>query len=532
MSSAATSQEIIDFFNDPRSYDHAVERVEHHQTHISHLFFAGDYVYKVKKPLDLGFLDFTTLAKRRAAAVAELQLNRRISPDIYLDIVAVHRADDGSLNFNAPTHVIEVAVVMKRLADGRRLSSLIEAGEAEAEMLTNLGRLVAHFHKRAETSPEIERFGSVEVIERNWRESFEQTEAFIGRTISRENWQHCRREIERFLRVFPDLFEARVRDGWIRDCHGDMLTDDIFFDSATNAAYVLDCIEFNARFRYSDTLADIAFPSMDLRLRGAPELAEIFLDAYYANISDRPLPALLRFYESYRAFVRGKVRSFVIDESETTAEQKNVAEADARRYFAFAAAAALALRPRLVLIGGLMGSGKTTIADALGELCGIRVVHSDVVRKRLAGIEPEESVRAEFGAGPYTSEWTERTYTALLEEGRAELARAGSVILDATWSRQEHRRRARALATEREAILAIVECSAPAAVLEARLSTPRAISDGRLELLADQRAAYEAPAEEEGDRMLRVDTAADTAQSVRQIAGELFTPESQRYAGS
>ncbi|UCF19872.1 MAG: AAA family ATPase [Gemmatimonadota bacterium] len=523
MSQNATPQEVIDFFLDPGSYGHQVDQVEHVQTHVSHLFFAGDYVYKVKKPVDLGFLDFSTLAKRRAAAIAELELNRRVSPNIYLDLAAVHRDRDGHLSFSAPALVEEVAVVMRRLPEEQRLAKLIDTGAVGPKMMHELGRLVAGFHKRAETSPEIAKYGSIDTVSHNWDENFQQTEPFIGRTLTHDTWEECKTEIERFMRVYGRLFEERQRDGWVRDCHGDLQTDDIFIDPESGSAHVLDCIEFNERFRYSDTLADTAFLSMDLKTRGRPDLAQAFLDAYYQHSSDEPVPPLLRFYESYRAYVRGKVRSFVVDQDGPSAAEKQAAADEARRFFRRALADALKLRPRLVLFAGIMGSGKTKHSDELGRGTGFRVVHSDVVRKQLAGLEPAAEQRVPFGTGIYSSEWTERTYTALIEEARGELARGNSIILDASWSRATHRRLARDAAEEREALFAIIECTASAPSLRARLSRPdRSVTDGRIELLDDQRKAYENFDPAEAERYLKLDTSGDFQEVAAQAYGALL----------
>lgn len=523
MSPLPDPQELVEFFLDPGSYNHAVESVAHRQTHVSHLFFAGDYVYKVKKPVDFGFLDFSTLEKRRAAAVAELELNRRIAPDIYIDVAAIHRDADGRLSFSAQSIVEEVAVVMKRLPDEHRLSRHIEAGRARPEWMRTLGRTVADFHRNVETSPEIARFGTLETIGHNWRENFEQTESFIGRTISRETWETIKREVERYMRAYADLFEERVESGWIRDCHGDLQADDTFIDPETGRAHILDCIEFVDRFRYSDTLADIAFLSMDLRFRDAAELAREFLSAYYERSTDRPLPSLLRFYEAYRAYVRGKVRSFVVDQTGPTPEDKQVAAADARRFFELSLQDARRLRPRLVLLTGLMGSGKTRQSEELARRAGVRVLHSDVVRKRLAGLDPEEEQRVPFGTGIYSSEWTRRTYAALLDAAREELARGNSIILDASWSKAAQRGMAADVAARRDAHFAIVECTAPDSILQERLSKPsRHVTDGRVELLDDQRAAYEPPEPSEAETVLRVDTSGDLESAASRIHGALF----------
>jgi len=432
VSQGATPSDIIDFFLDPRSYDHEVDRVEHSQTHVSHLFFAGDYVYKVKKPVNMGFLDFSTLDKRRAAAMAELELNRRVAPEVYIDLAAVHRDGDGRLSFSAPAMVEEVAVVMRRLPAEQRLSSLIDAGTATAEMMRDLGRLVADFHSRAATSPQIAQYGSLTTIRHNWDENFEQTVPYLGRTLTRATWQTCKDAVERFLRAYADLFQQRVADGRIRDCHGDLQTDDIFIDPATGSAQVLDCIEFNDRFRYSDTVADIAFLSMDLRNRGRDDLAQAFLAAYDEASNDEHSLALLRFYESYRAYVRGKVRSFVIDQTGPGDSEKAAATREARDFFRQSLDYAQRLRPRLILVCGLMGSGKTRQALELARMSGTRVVHSDVRRKQLAGLDPEEHHHVPFGTGIYSPDWSERTYRQLVDEARSELTRGNSIILDAS----------------------------------------------------------------------------------------------------
>ncbi len=524
MSHGATPSDIIEFFLDPRSYDHEVDRVEHSQTHVSHLFFAGDFVYKVKKPVDMGFLDFSTLDKRRAAAIAELELNRRVAPDVYIDLVAVHRERNGRLSFSAPAMVEEVAVVMRRLPDEQRLSTLIESGAATTDMMRDLGRLVADFHSRAESSPRIADYGSLATIRQNWNENFEQTEPYLGRTLSRPTWQTCKDEIERFMRAYADLFRQRVANGWIRDCHGDLQTDDIFIDPATGSAQVLDCIEFNDRFRYSDTIADIAFLSMDLRNRGRDDLAEAFLAAYYEASSDEPILALLRFYESYRAYVRGKVRSFVINQTGPSDAEKAAATREAHRFFEQSRDYALRLRPRLILVCGLMGSGKTRQALELAQLAGIRVLHSDVTRKQLAGIDPEQQHRVPFGTGIYSPDWSERTYRTLVNEARSELARGNSIILDASWSKANYRRLAREVAAEREALFGILECRAPEPLLRSRLSKPsRHITDGRIELLDDQRAAYEAPSAEEAELLVQIDTSGDFERAATRAYETLFT---------
>ena len=516
--------DLLAFFTRPASYPHPVDEVVHRQTHISHLFFAGGFVYKVKKPVDLGFLDFTTLAKRRAACEAEVRLNRRIAPEIYLGVVEVRRSPAGYA-FGGRGEPVEVAVKMRRLPQEWRLADAVEAGTADPEVLRRLGRLVADFHRRAETSPRIAEFGSRAVIATNWEENFEQTKPYVGRTIEEVQWRETRDEVVRMLRVHAGVFDRRVREGRIRDCHGDILPEDVFVDPATGAIHVLDCIEFNERFRFSDTLADVAFVSMDLRARGREDLAEAFLDAYFEASDDERHPHLLAFYECYRAYVRGKVRSFVTDQPGVPADERARAADEARRYFVLAHRLARAMRPRLVLVAGLMGSGKTTLAANLARRAFAEVRHSDRVRKTLAGLDPATPQRVPYGEGIYRPEWTERTYRAMLDDARAALADARSVVLDATWSRAAWRAEARRVAAELEARFLIVECRAPDATLRERLERRRPgaqPSDGRAELLAAQRAAYEPVRPDEADRVLVVETTGEPQELARRVYAEAF----------
>lgn len=516
---------VVAFLKTPAAYPHPVDAVEHRQTHISHLFFAGDYVYKVKKPVDLGFLDFTTLAKRKAACEAEVTLNRRIAPDVYLGVEAIRRADDG-LAFGGGGEVVEYAVKLRRLPAEWRLADAVDRGTVSADTLRRLGRRIAEFHRRAETSPAIARFGSLEVIGGNWRENFEQTQAYVGRTIREEEWRETRREVEWAMRAHAALFDRRVREGRIRDCHGDLLPEDIFVDPETGDIHVLDCIEFNERFRYSDTVADVAFVSMDLRNRGRDDLAEALLEAYFRASDDERHPLLMSFYECYRAYVRGKVRSFVIDQGEPSEEERRQAAAEAARYFRLAHEMARRIRPRLVLVAGLMGSGKSTLATNLGRRAKASVVQSDRVRKALAGLAPETPQRVGFGEGIYAPEWTERTYAAMLDEARGALADGRSVILDGSWSKAELRAAARAAAEAHEALFVLVECVVPELVLRRRLARRRPgtrPTDGRLEILDAQRAGYEPPAADEADCYLRVDTSGDSKALATRVYAEAFS---------
>jgi predicted kinase len=335
-----------------------------------------------------------------------------------------------------------------------------------------------------------------------------------------------RDDVERVLRVQASVFEARVAAGRIRDCHGDILPEDIFVDPESGAIHVLDCIEFNDRFRYSDTVADVAFLSMDLRNRGRDDLAEVLLDAYFKASDDERHGMLLAFYECYRAYVRGKVRSFVTDQEGPTEGERRRAAEQAARYFRLAHRLARRIRPRLVVVGGLMGSGKSTLATNLARAARAPLVQSDRVRKALAGLAAETPQRVGFGEGIYSPEWTARTYETMLEEAADALADGRSVVLDATWSKAKWRAAARETAESSGALLVLVECVAPPEVMRRRLSRRRPgtrPTDGRLELLEPQRAAFEPPTADEADRYLSVETTGDPNALAARVYAEAFS---------
>jgi aminoglycoside phosphotransferase family enzyme/predicted kinase len=507
----------------PEAYPHKVDRVELVQTHISYVFLAGDFVYKVKKPVDLGFLDFTTLDKRRHFCQEEVRLNRRLCPGIYLDVVPVAYVE-GNVAVDAAGTVVDYAVKMKRLPEERMMGHLLEKDAVTPEMVRALARRLAEFHASAETGPDIEAFGSLETIAGNWRENFEQTEPYVGRTITVRQFQETRQYVEGFLEREKDLFEARVRGGRVRDCHGDLRVEAVCFQ---DGICIFDCIEFNQRFRYSDVAADLAFLAMDLDSRGRPAMSDELVGLYLEMSGDSTLPLVLGFYKCYRAYVRGKVEGFLLDAPEVPATQKTAARGRARAFLRLAHSYARRRTPcTLVNMAGLSGTGKSFLANALAARLGAVVVSSDVVRKRLVGVEPTERHIEPWQRGIYAPELTERTYEAMLEEAEPHLERGRPVILDATFMLRRHRQAARALARRRKARYLAVECVAEESVARERLARrpedPWTASDGRWEIFAVQRERFEPLTEVPKRELLRVDTARPLGEQLDIIAYSLI----------
>lgn len=503
----------------PSVYAHPVNRVELVQTHISYVLLAGDYVYKVKKPVDMGFLDYTTLEKRHFFCQEEVRLNRRLCSGAYVGVVTVNLKDGRVLLDSTEGEVIDYAVKMKRLPEERMMERLLLEGAVTGDMLQRLTGKLAAFHRDAETGGHIDTFGSIETIAANWRENFEQTEPYVGRTLSRQQWQSVCDYAERFLRDEAWLFEQRVRESRIRDCHGDLRTNAVCFE---DGICVFDCIEFNERFRYSDVASDLAFLAMDIDFRGYYALSDEMVGLYLAQSLDTTLPLVLHFYKCYRAFVRGKVDGFQIGQPEIPAEQREAAAAAARSYFDLAERyASYTASPAIATMVGVTASGKSYLANALASRLGAVVISSDVTRKRLAGLDPAQPQVEPIDRGIYSAAMTERTYDDMLRQATPFLAKGKPVILDASYLRREHREAARALARRAGVRFLAVECLADESLIRERLEQRRSAvwspSDGRWEVYQTQLARAEPLSELAEGELLTVDGASPLAEQLDRV---------------
>lgn len=498
----------------PDAYPEPVSGVELQQTHISFLFFTERHVYKIKKPVNLGFLDFTTLEQRRFFCHEELRLNRRLSPDIYLDVLEVCRDDAGRITIGGRGEVIDYAVRMVRMPEERIMARLLDNDAVTAEQIEALAGVVARFHANAATDARIASFGSLEAIRRNWDENLRQTEAFTGRTISAQDHRLIGRWVASVLDSDAELFAGRVRDGYIRDCDGDLHTENICLDSRI---HIFDCIEFNERFRYSDTAADVAFLAMDLENHGRRDLAELFVASYQRQSGDGGIGAVLPLYLANRAFIRGKVESIRLDDPLFSDEDKRAAAARAQRFFLLARGYGLRqqLSPTLFMTCGPSGCGKSALAAELAFQLGIDHVASDVERKRLAGIAATER-----GADIYTKQWHSATYARLAELAAAALAAGRSILVDATFLRRADREPFLALARTAAAGCLILCPSCPDPLIRQRIETRcragNSASDGTVEVYLRQKALFEMPLEEEGTVLL-LDAAAAPGEMVDQV---------------
>ncbi len=497
--------------------------LELRETHISWVLLGEKLVWKLKKPKELGFLDFRKLEQRAEACRAELELNRRLAPQTYLEVVPVVQRD-GTYHFgggNAETNsVVDWAVKMRRLPDACRADNLLSQGALTSEHLCQVATALARFHEQCARNEEISEFGAPAQILRNVQENFEQAHSLAVNYISPEQEAEIEAHQLEFLSQHDSLFKKRMQAGRVRDGHGDLRLEHIYFTG--HQLQIIDCIEFNQRFRYADVCADLAFLFMDLNHNERSDLAESLLAHYAQQSGDYDLYQLVDFYEAYRAYVRAKVLSFLASDSTASSEAREHAGNEARRYYLHSLAAQ---RPQLsspvvVAVSGIIGSGKSTAAGRISDMLKLPVVDSDRTRKQLLG----KTVTEPLSADAYSREMTTRVYDEVFRRAGCVLDSGRGVILDTSFRTRASRRRALELAQSRNLPLLFVECHVPRNVALARLrerAQGPSISDGRAELY-DQFAASFEPIDEVGpSQLLRLDTSLPEAEQLELLRTRL-----------
>lgn len=521
-------EKLLQALSEREAYSFDPGEVVLHQTHISAVFLAGKYAYKIKKPLDLGFLDFTTLEKRRHFCHEEVRLNKRLAPDVYLGVIPI-TLQSGHPHFGGEGEPIDYAVWMRRLPPDRTFESLLECGELNSDLLAKLASRIAKFHREAASGKHISKFGKWKTVAGNARENFDQTRDCIGLTVAPEVFEELESLTHEQLETHRALIDDRAKRNVPRDTHGDLHLDHVYNfpeEPPLGDLVIVDCIEFNERFRFADPIADIAFLAMDLGFHGRADLARKFADDYFKASGDDEGRALLPFYTSYRAVVRAKVEGFQLREHEIPEERKQLALRHARAYFLLAYKRLLppARRPCLVLASGLPGSGKSTLARGLEERAGFARISSDETRKQLAGIVQTESAAADFGEGIYTSEWNDRTYEACLERARDLLFHGKRVVIDASFREESRRREFLELAREFALPALFFLCEAEPDEIKTRLAArtgDASDADWAIYQQAAQKWEPLSPSTESSTR--RISTAGAPEDTVRRAIDALVT---------
>lgn len=489
---------------EPGFYPHSVtEPIELIQTHISYVLLTGNYAYKVKKPVNFDFLNFSTLSARQHFCQEELRLNQGNAPEIYLEVLPITKTSN-QFALNGVGETVEYALKMKQFSQAELLLNLLEQGKLTTVHMEELGHILAQFHAQAHRNYYISTFGAISQIKLAFEDNYQQTKKYINGVQTQQQYEETKQFTDDFFAQQQDLLALRQKKGCIREGHGDLHLGNICLWQ--NKILLFDRIEFNESFRFVDVMYDVAFTVMDLQARGRKDLSYAFLNVYIEQTGDWEGLEILPLYLSRQAYVRAKVNSFLLDESDVTPEAQAKANQDAVHYYHLAWQYTRSHDGKLILMSGLSGSGKTTVARYLAQQLGAIQIRSDAVRKHLAGIPLEQS----GGKKLYTAPMSQNTYQRLLELGTKLASRGFKVILDAKYNKQKLRGEVIKQAQRYQIPLEIIYCSAPESVLRDRLLKRTGdISDATADLLTVQQAAAEPFTELESKLVTTVDTSQD-----------------------
>ena len=485
----------------PGFYPHPVtEPIQLEQTHISYVLLTGDYVYKLKKPVNFGFLDFSTLEKRQHFCAEELRLNQRGAPELYLEVLPVTQVEN-QYQLRKTGQPVEYALKMCQFPQEALFIKMFEQGQLSETHMEELGRIVAQYHAKAQTNDYICKFGEVAQVRESINENYEVSRKYIGGAQTQAQFEETKQYTDTFFAQRPELFVSRIENNWIRECHGDLHLRNICLWQ--NKIRLFDCIEFNEQFRFVDVMYDVAFAVMDLEARQRSDLGNAFLNTYLEQTGDWEGLQVLPLYLCRQAYVRAKVNSLLLDDPSVPKNALEEATATAANYYQLASKYTKPQLGKLILMSGLSGSGKSTVARQLARQMGAIHIRSDAVRKHLAGIPPKERGGDEL----YTAEMNQKTYERLLLLGIMLASQGFSVILDAKYDRQQLRSIAIALAQSHQLPLQILHCNAPVELLRDRLEKrSNDIADATADLLSGQQAAAEPFTEAEQPLVKHLDT--------------------------
>jgi len=486
----------------PEFYPHQVkEPIELVQTHISYVLLTGDYAYKLKKPLNFGFLDYSTLEKRQHFCQEELRLNQRGAAELYLEVLPCTVVGE-QYQLGGTGEPVEYVLKMLQFPNETLFSKMFEQGQLNEALLEELGRVVAQYHDtKTETNDYIRSFGEVEQIRAAFDENYEQTQKYIGGPQTHEQFEETKQYTDQFFAQCQQLFKSRIQNNYIRECHGDLHLGNICLWK--DKIWLFDCIEFNEPFRFVDVMFDIAYAVMDLEGQQRQDLSNAYLNTYVEVTGDWEGLQVLPIYLSRQSYVRAKVTSFLLDDPSVPSSVKEKVGKTAANYYKLAWEYTKPRQGRIILMSGMSGSGKSTTARYLARQLGAIQIRSDAVRKHLAGI----GLLERGGDDLYTPQMTQKTYARLLELGILLASEGYVVILDAKYDKQQLREEAIAQAKEHQLPLQIISCTAPLEVLQQRLDDRTGdIADATADLLESQFEQAEPLTEQEKPLVKILDT--------------------------
>ncbi len=498
---------LIEALVQPAFYPHAVSTISRIETHISTVFLTGEYVYKIKKPVDFGFVDFKSLENRRYFCEQEVRLNRRLARGIYLAVVAFCW-DGQKLTLDGSGRAIEYAVQMKQLSRKHTMQHLLNDNALTESDLMRLAAKLAQFHRKA---PRVIDQPIWSYIKAACDENFRQVWPYRGKLLDTACLRAIQNATGELLDRSQGLFDQRTASGKICDGHGDLRAEHVYF-TPDGQIQILDCIEFNERLRIVDVASDLAFLAMDLDYLHKPQFVHRFLKAYCRTAGDASMLCLMEFYKCYRAMVRCKVGCIQWSNPGLSIKQRDALSASVRRYLELAHDyARCMIKPALWIFCGLPASGKSALASALSKALQVEYLNSDRVRKQRFGLSPRDCAIEPVDQGIYSAEARQQVYAQLLDAARQRIQSGRSIILDATYSASTYREKVLQLADEYPAETLFVECTADEAVLRSRLRQREhaaSVSDARLAHFDTLKSRFEPLTDIPPDRHIRIDTTA------------------------
>lgn len=510
---------LLEFLSQKSNYPEKPSQIIHYETHISHVFVGEEVVYKIKKPVNLGFLDFTTLRKRRFYCFREFELNSRLSKNIYLGVVPIYLTSKGfSFHKTKDSKIYEYAVKMKKIPEEKILYKKIEKGELLFDDLKDVCDLIVEFHKNA---PIVKNVNTLKNTIYSTEENFSQIETYIGKTIDKALFEKIANYTRNFVTDKKRVFINRLKDNFVKEIHGDLHSQHVCL---SKPPVIFDCIEFNNRFRKDDILNDIAFLLMDLEFKGRFDLSKFVFNHYKKAFPDAIDNELLRFYKVYRAVVRGKVEGFISDSIDDMIVKNKVINR-ARDYYKLAeyyVDGEKKFNP--IICMGPSGSGKSTIAKCFGQ--DFFLIRSDAVRKDILGMGQKEHAYVDFGEGIYSKEITEKTYEKMVEIAREKMLKGFKVIMDATFLKMEQREKVLYMCEKNGFNPLFIFCIAPKDVLLGRVKKRKEegidISDAHEEILLKQLKEIEEPFELSSFRLFKLDTSTFDKEIFKKVVMEMF----------
>jgi len=489
--------DLIAFLSKKSSYTHNPKKIKHIQTHCSDVFLVPPFVYKLKKPVNLGFLNYSTLGNREYYCKKEVELNRKLSSGIYLGVKKISKIK-GEYVFGDGEETIVYAVLMKMLPEELSLQYLLENNEISKDRLNGIVEKLYNFYIEQKSNRDIENYGKCKNIKSQISKNLTGSYGFVGKTISLAAYKAINYFNSLFFKNKLSLFEYRRDMGFIKDCHGDLRSEHIYLQD--DLIQIIDCIEFNDKFRYIDVASDIAFLSMDMDFRGFREFSRFLVSEFSKRFGDKSMYEIIDFYKCYRAFVRGKVESIKSNQVSVSNSERHFSEELAKRYFKLALYyAVLGSLPSIIVIFGVIGTGKSSLAKSFADELSIEVLSSDNIRKNMLKIDPKQKRYEDYGKGIYSQDTTERVYNLMIELAAVNINENKSIILDASFSQKKFRMQVLDLADELDVPVYFIRTTASPEIIEKRLIKRErkkdSLSDGRVEILDQFKEDFEEPKE-------------------------------------